>query len=314
MVLVITICVGAAFILWWTGRSLPAFLTPDFLLLGGLAINYLRAHKAAKSLAGGRAPQTPPPPAVASLEPSKPSLGFPAFTLVVGLVAGLFVTWYAWSHYDVLPDRMPTHFSGSGRPDAWSDKSFASVMVLPLTTLATGAGMGLLGLLLARAKRALRLEKKGVSLLAQQKYRTAIVTYICGLTLIATAMLGLMSVGAIQVGMGETDRLSSVEIILSVAVAVWAMAGALYIAIRLGQGGAKLEASVAHAPLTDGLADNDKWKLGAIYINRNDPSTFVEHRFGLGYTINFGNPKAIIFIVVLLAAIVIIPIWLSFSL
>jgi uncharacterized membrane protein len=41
---------------------------------------------------------------------------------------------------------------------------------------------------------------------------------------------------------------------------------------------------------------------------------FVEHRFGLGYTINFGNPKAVAFIVVLLIALVAIPIWLSFSL
>jgi uncharacterized membrane protein len=26
------------------------------------------------------------------------------------------------------------------------------------------------------------------------------------------------------------------------------------------------------------------------YVNRNDPAFFVEKRFGLGYTLNFGHP------------------------
>jgi len=27
-----------------------------------------------------------------------------------------------------------------------------------------------------------------------------------------------------------------------------------------------------------------------LYVNREDPAFFVEKRFGIGYTINFGNP------------------------
>jgi len=73
---------------------------------------------------------------------------------------------------------------------------------------------------------------------------------------------------------------------------------------HFGQGGARLERSVARAPLTDGLADNTHWVLGMFYVNRDDPSMIVEKRFGVGYTINFGNPKAValmaVFVVVLL--------------
>jgi len=32
------------------------------------------------------------------------------------------------------------------------------------------------------------------------------------------------------------------------------------------------------------------WKAGIFYVNREDPSLFVEKRFGIGYTLNFGNP------------------------
>ncbi|MCX6538771.1 MAG: DUF5808 domain-containing protein [Acidobacteria bacterium] len=40
--------------------------------------------------------------------------------------------------------------------------------------------------------------------------------------------------------------------------------------------------------------------LGVFYVNRDDASIFVEKRFGVGYTINLGNTKALVFIVVFL--------------
>ena len=43
--------------------------------------------------------------------------------------------------------------------------------------------------------------------------------------------------------------------------------------------------------------------LGVFYVNRNDPSLFVEKRFGLGYTVNFGNPKAVGLLVVFILVV-----------
>ena len=39
-------------------------------------------------------------------------------------------------------------------------------------------------------------------------------------------------------------------------------------------------------------SDPNSWKAGVFYANRNDPALFVPKRFGIGYTINFGNPWA----------------------
>lgn len=36
--------------------------------------------------------------------------------------------------------------------------------------------------------------------------------------------------------------------------------------------------------------DEEYWKGGLFYFNKNDPSIFVEKRFGVGWTINFANP------------------------
>jgi len=31
------------------------------------------------------------------------------------------------------------------------------------------------------------------------------------------------------------------------------------------------------------------WKWGIFYVNRDDPKVFVPKRYGIGYTLNFGN-------------------------
>ncbi|MBU8879004.1 hypothetical protein BGM26_08400 [Bacillus sp. FJAT-29790] len=38
------------------------------------------------------------------------------------------------------------------------------------------------------------------------------------------------------------------------------------------------------------LDDDQYWKGGLLYFNKNDPSIFVEKRFRIGWTLNFANP------------------------
>jgi uncharacterized membrane protein len=58
---------------------------------------------------------------------------------------------------------------------------------------------------------------------------------------------------------------------------------------RMGQGGGASSAS--GAVVGDRTPDRD-WIWGTFYVNRNDPAIFIERRFGLGYTLNFGRPGA----------------------
>ena len=39
--------------------------------------------------------------------------------------------------------------------------------------------------------------------------------------------------------------------------------------------------------------DDDRfWKAGLLYVNHDDPALMVVTRFGVGWTLNFGNPVA----------------------
>jgi uncharacterized membrane protein len=132
---------------------------------------------------------------------------------------------------------------------------------------------------------------------AQRRFRTAFTRFLALVSLMTTAMLTMMSISATRVGMGVSKSLSYLPMVLAFGLVVVGLAGTLYLAIRMGQGGARLERAAGDAPLTNGLADNRHWVLGAFYVNRDDPSIFIEHRFGFGYTINFGNWKAVALLV-----------------
>jgi uncharacterized membrane protein len=76
---------------------------------------------------------------------------------------------------------------------------------------------------------------------------------------------------------------------------------------RQGQGGSRRaqgagEAAEGARPVGDRTADR-YWKVGWFYVNHDDPALFIEKRFGIGYTLNFGRPGSW----VIVAALVLVP-------
>ena len=81
--------------------------------------------------------------------------------------------------------------------------------------------------------------------------------------------------------------------------------GAIVLALTLGQSGSRVKAAGGEGDDRTLNRDDDKyWKMGMFYFNRDDPSLFVEKRFGIGFTLNFGRPTG--WIVLTVIAIVII--------
>jgi uncharacterized membrane protein len=275
-------------------RSPAGALASIFALLFLQALLYLRAYFQARALAVPGVPQQ----AAAALVPDLPhNLVFPAAAVLGGLVAGLVAIGYAWLYYPHMPQRVPTHFGVSGAPDQWAPRSFLTVMLLPIGTLFMGVSLGVVAWMIAHAKRAIRIRDGGVSVEAQIRFRPAMSRFMSGVAILTSLMMLLLSIASVRVSVGLADRLPMASMGLAIVLVVFAIGGSLYLAFRYGQGGARLERSAGGAPLTNGLADNTRWVLGVFYVNREDPSFFVEKRFGLGYTINFGNTRAVALVV-----------------
>jgi len=179
-------------------------------------------------------------------------------------------------------------------------------MYVPSWNLVLGQLFALLALLIASAKRSLREGPGGRSAEAQDAFR-AMTAYLCsGMALFYCALLTLFSVLVIRVGLSGHQSLG-IEmfwIIGPMIVFIVVMgAGVFWIIRRYGQGGALMERGFAEGALTGGLADNARWVWGAFYVNPDDPSWFLESRFGIGYSTNWGNRKAMLFNIVSLALI-----------
>lgn len=289
------VCLAAGVGVMATGmlpRQVMTLVLPVLTLLGFMVL-YLRAYFRSCEMAvtGG------PPPAAAYLVPGGEARTIlPAVAIVVSACCGVFAVAYAWLHYAELPARVPTHFSLSGVPDGWRPKSVVSVMGLPILTLVMGTGSGVIPLLTARAKRAIRYPAAAASAEAQARFRLAMTRYLAAGALAMCGLLTNLSVGAINVGLGTWPALRATWAFTGLLLST-TVGGAFLLALRYGQGGARLERGAETAPLTNGLADNRHWVLGSLYVNHEDPAILVEVRFGLGYTLNLGNWKAVAMLV-----------------
>ncbi|HYW48734.1 MAG TPA: DUF5808 domain-containing protein [Bryobacteraceae bacterium] len=174
---------------------------------------------------------------------------------------------YLRSHWEDIPARFPIHWGIDG-PDRWAEKSTHGVY----GTLLSGAAMMLAFLLLTLvsfygARRAPQREVM-VKLMVAAIYMLACVFTAIGLQpLLAFPPLWVLVAPAV---------------FLLVAIAL------IYRVVRDPQRPAE-------------VTPDECWYLGGIYYNPQDPTVFVQKRFGFGYTFNFGSRWSWILTAVLVA-------------
>lgn len=89
-------------------------------------------------------------------------------------------------------------------------------------------------------------------------------------------------------------------------VPLLALIGSVILTIVTGQSGSRIDLDKNEDESEyDDVDDSSHWKLGIFYYNPADPSFFVEKRIGVGWTLNFANPKSYIFILVIIAIVII---------
>jgi uncharacterized membrane protein len=304
MLLALSLALAAAVTIGVLGRPLWTGPISTLLLLIAFYWAYVDAHRHARALAA-----LAPAVSVGALTPASPAklvLPFVALAVVLTLTASAAA--YGAIQYESLPDRFPVHFGVTGEPDRWVAKSPQAVFLLPALNLLLSGMLCGVAFLIANAKRSLRHERKGVSLDAQQRFHQMLSMIFCLMAVLLSAMLAAATFSMIRVGLGHASRLSLVTMIGGASFGVLTVGMIALVALRYGQGGSKLERAVEDAPLAGALADNRHCYLGLIYFNREDPSLIIERRFGFGYTLNFGNWKAVALLVGLLAVTLSIPI------
>lgn len=191
------------------------------------------------------------------------------------------------AHWSAIPERFPVHWDLYGNANGWATRSTrgvygpliaAAALLAMLTAMAHG--------ILTRSRRvgADAESAHGGDFMNRMLGALLIIEY--GMALLFAFVGGLPVIG--QPGMA-----------LTFGVVTLFMAALFVVVARLSR--ARMDgATPAVAVVGDGTPDA-YWKWGVIYFNPSDAALFVEKRFGVGYTLNFGRPVAWVILVSLLA-------------
>jgi len=296
MVMVLSLAVGYGISM--VGRPVTGNLTGTVVLLGSLPFLYVWVYSQARRLA--------PPSAARQAEISAAPLsvndrlgeGLGIFALVVCILTGLAVIAYATIRYGSLPDSVPTLANLFGINEELRDKSLIAILLMPLLSLVVCSGFALMAILIARAKSSVRAGLGGRSVEAQKSFRVLMSQLLSGMALFTCLFASLVSVKIVHAALSPPPFLHLSIGLAAGAMVLFALLSLFQIMTGSGQGGALLEKGSPEAPLTGALADNAHWYLGMMYIDKDDPSILVESRFGLGYTVNYGNRNALLVTIV----------------
>lgn len=185
--------------------------------------------------------------------------------------------------YAAMPDQVPMHVGFDGQVNGWAEKGPLAVALAPCIQLFLTAVMVLAHWTIVRSKCPNAPDMPVSSAYAYCRFARAQSVYM--VTLGVALNLSLVCMQAAMTG-GMDMAMAGLVV---AAVAVAAVVGAAAIAVLYGQAGARVVAKVGDDAAMP-FDDDRYWKLGVLYVNRDDPSLFVPARFGVGWTCNFARP------------------------
>jgi uncharacterized membrane protein len=262
-------------------------------------VAYFQAHALAeRARAQGWRPQESAPP-VAELRPRRYSDYIPWWWELLPLaLIGATIAYLAYT-YPAAPDPFPTHFDINGNPNAYSPKSIGAYFLIVFVQIFVWALITVLTYLIVRAKSLPGREESG--------FKRIVLRFLFAVKALAVGFMGVVGAATAYAAVKATP-LPGWFLIVTIGYIVVIFALIIVLTLRASTRSARLQP--AGASTTDRMDDNH-WFLGSIYVNRDDPSIFVERRFGIGWTINFGSVGGLLTMGALLAVAIVLPIGIA---
>jgi uncharacterized membrane protein len=186
--------------------------------------------------------------------------------------------------YPDLPALLVTHYANNGIPNGFERKDLIDVFTFPILQLVVTAILFIVSYAIWRARQEIEVFRPYTSYLQQLKFKKYYRYVIIAISI--SLNVSLMLVAAIRWGLLNNNYGSALNYFPITAVLLIS-APMIYI----GQQGSRIKTGFPEQP-TGFVNVNDDvlWKGGIFYFNRSDHSLLVAKRFGIGWTINFGNP------------------------
>lgn len=222
----------------------------------------------------------------ASVTPERPVRPlWPLLVLAVGIALAAVVV--VAINYPLLPDPMPSRYDAAGNVTGWEPKNWGSALLLPLVSLGSTVLLVMVCVVLSRRQRT-RFPDGGPR--AAREFQDgrgkALQRALAALTLGSAILLSALAVAPV------------VQLAPSgISWTIWGLVAASSLPVvwlvidSVRQGRALRAASERSGP--ESPDDDQLWRWGIFYENREDPRIWIEKRNGLGLTVNLGHPGGV---------------------
>jgi uncharacterized membrane protein len=206
------------------------------------------------------------------------------------VILGVAGAWIG-AHWNEIPARFPIHWGFDNKPNGWATRSVAGVY----TPLAISAAVCLMMLFfnwqIARNSR------------GSTAMRKLMVRVLLALSYLIAVLLAWLTV-ALPFGHGAPSPMNMGITMGALAIIIGAViVYGLRAKVDPEPGTGRATAPRSVLGLGDNTADRN-WIGGLFYFNPDDPAILIEKRIGIGFELNFGNPRAWMF----LGFLVLIPV------
>ncbi|SDK06485.1 DUF1648 domain-containing protein [Natronincola ferrireducens] len=267
-----------------------------FLLIVIMTITYVDVHKRAKALKKEKGWMMNKKQVVVvdtCQSYNKKFISPHWFWCSVGIV--IFTMLFTMIQYPHLPNQIPTQFDFKGAVMGYTDKNFFSVFGLPLTQVGMTTMFYIIYRIIKKVKPSINPSRPKTSSLQNQIAKRYWAIYMLVTITILNLQFLYIQLNVLQV-INSSEGISILIYLLAIGIPIL---GAVGIAIKAGQSGSKIKIDCteeADSRVID-RDDDGFWKWGMIYYNSQDPSLFIEKRFGIGWTINCGHPGGMVIMI-----------------
>ena len=263
--------------------AIVAAATIPLIASFALMLHYRKKVKAIKREEGWKAERDEAVALIGFEEaPAPPSLAWNVVyvpIVLITLALGLAL-------YPSTPDLVPTHIDFAGNVNQWTPKGPALIAFPLLVEVFMAACFIFSHWMTIRSKKDVDPARPAISAYAYGAFARAecILLLVSGSVL--TAVLGIVMI------LMMTETLSMLVTMVLIIVATLVFVGAMIaFSVVYGQSGSRLVKRLEENG--NMIADNDEhWKAGIFYWNKDDASLILPKRFGVGWTMNWARPAA----------------------
>ena len=212
-----------------------------------------------------------------------------------------------WMLYPSMPDRIVMQVGFDGQVTSWADKSLRSVAFPVFTQVFMAVVLTACHVAVVKSKRPGSADAPVASALRYGGFAQAQTIVLLGTGLVFCADMALIpfaDAGLVDLGGVALFTMATTLLVLVVSAVI---------AVCYGQTGSRLLADAAGTSAQDvpGSDDDARWKAGVFYVDADDPSVFVPKRFGIGWTVNYGNWRSWLVLAALVLATVLFVVAVS---